>query len=172
MNNPAINTALKEYEELKDKCTRDDIIVVFDMSQPSYQKRLYVVDIKTQTIVRSHHAAHGKNSSLPTDRSKAIYFSNHLGSYKSSDGAMVTSTTYYGKHGYSLKLKGLRKGINDNVERRHIVIHPANYVTNKYIKNNGRAGQSHGCPAVDPKISESLINLIKGGVFFYAYSGQ
>lgn len=159
--------AFEKFEEYKTK--RRDILVAIDMSQPSNERRLYVYDVATKKELRRHHVSHGVNSSDPNNRARAIYFSNKPQSHMSSLGAMVTAETYMGGHGYSLRLDGLEKGKNDNVRKRFIVVHAADYVTDKYIKKNKRAGQSHGCPAVDPAIAKDLIDLIKGGVFFYVY---
>ncbi len=164
----AIQYALKQYDKYKSKCDKTDKIVVFNIDEPSYRKRLYVYDLNISKVVRNHHCCHGVNSSDPKDRAYAKYFSNEVGSHKSSIGAMATTNTYRGKHGLSLKLKGLESR-NSNVERRYIVIHSAYYCTNNHIMDRGRAGQSHGCPAVDPLISGSLISDIKGGTFFYIY---
>lgn len=154
---------LEESEEEEVEDDKKDIHVVIDFSKPSYEKRLFVYD-KDDKLLRSHHVAHGVNSSDPKNRAMAVSFSNKPGSHKSSLGKYKTAETYYGKHGYSLKLDGLEKGINDNARKRYIVIHPADYVTDSFIAKNGRAGQSHGCPAIDPAISKSLIDMIKEGV--------
>lgn len=181
MNKSDINYNLKAmkkcYEKAKaqydkffsKKCARHDMIVCVNMQEPSYRKRLYVFNPNDNKLIRAHHCSHGINSSNPKDRAYAIYFSNEPQSRKSCLGALVTGGTYYGKHGLSLRLNGLEEGKNDNAKSRYIVVHAANYVTDSYIMRNGRAGQSWGCPAVDPAISKSLIEMIKEGVFFYIY---
>src|SRR5690606_40188967 len=55
-------------------------------------------------------------------------FSNIPESFQSSLGFYATAEPYYGKHGYSLRLDGLEKGINDKARERAIVIHGADYV--------------------------------------------
>lgn len=144
-----------------------EYMVVVDYTQPSYKKRLFV--LHHGAVIRMHHVAHGSNSSALHDKSMAVSFSNKVNSHKSSLGLMKTGQIYYGRHGKSLKLKGLEKGKNDNVFLRYIVIHPSKYVTNSYIDAHGYAGCSWGCLAVDPAISSSLIDLIKGGCPVYAY---
>ncbi|MEI6857786.1 murein L,D-transpeptidase catalytic domain-containing protein [Psychrilyobacter sp.] len=74
---------------------------------------------------------------------------NSIDSLQSSVGFFKTSTTYTGKNGYSMRLDGLEKWINDNAMRRNIVIHGAKYATKAYINKYGRLGRSWGCPAVD-----------------------
>lgn len=163
----AINTALDEYKKYPG--LRNDYIVIVNYRDPSFKKRLYVYDLNHQIVVRLHHVAHGSKSSLEANQAFATYFSNKIGSRKSSLGAMKTGKTYYGKYGKSLKLHGLEPGKNNMVYARSIVLHSSRYVTDVYILEHGRAGQSWGCLAVDPSISDSLIELIKEGCFVYAY---
>jgi hypothetical protein len=82
-------------------------------------------------------------------------------------GSFITKGTYYGKNGRSLNLKGLDK-TNNNAFIRRVVIHKASYVTDGYILKNGRAGNSWGCPALDPAVCQDVIDLIKNGTFIYA----
>jgi hypothetical protein len=166
----ATAAAHKAYEKYKSraKITNHDFMVVINFREPSFRHRLYVINLDDLSVMRTHHTTHGVNSSNTQNRAYADKFSNRRGSHQSSLGAMVTAETYYGRHGYSLRLDGLEKQ-NSQVRGRYIVIHPAPYVTDPYILANGRAGQSHGCPAVDPAISRDLIDLIKEGTFLYAY---
>lgn len=69
-----------------------------------------------------------------------------------------------------LELYGLEKGINDNVRKRNIVIHGADYANPNFIVNNGRLGRSKGCLAVPWAVNKSLINTIVGGTVFYIHS--
>ena len=74
-----------------------------------------------------------------------------------------------GSNGYSLRLRGLEKGVNDNAWDRAIVMHGANYVSSLAIRAFGRLGRSWGCPAVRAEVSKKLINTIKGGSPIFAY---
>ena len=96
-------------------------------------------------------------------------FSNQLGSLKSSIGLFVTEETYDGKHGYSLKLRGLDRGWNDNAESRAIVIHGADYVNLNFAKKYQRLGRSWGCPALASNVASKVIDVIKGGTAVFAY---
>lgn len=153
---------------LKNKA-KNTLLVIVNMREPSYRKRLYVYDMASKTHIRNHHCSHGTSSSDPRNKSLAVRFSNTPNSHMTSLGAMMTEDVYYGRHGRSLRLIGLEKGKNDNVYRRDIVIHSASYVTDKYIRVTGRCGCSFGCFAVDPAISNSLIDLIKEGTLLYCY---
>jgi hypothetical protein len=84
-------------------------------------------------------------------------------------GAFLTGDTYIGKHGLSLRLQGLEKGVNDKCMERAIVIHAAPYVNDSDAKTKGRIGRSWGCPAVRPEISRRLIETVQGGTLVFAY---
>lgn len=144
------------------------LMVVVNYREPSYKKRLYVVDTETGEIIRAHHVAHGSASTCTSNVARACYFSNVVGSRKSSLGAMKTGKIYYGKYGKSLKLHGLDK-CNSMVYARFIVMHSSAYVTDQYILKNGYAGRSWGCLAVDTAVSSALIDLVADGTFVYAY---
>jgi hypothetical protein len=161
----AIAAAKLNYMKFKGSVDKHEYMIVVNYSEPSYRKRLYV--LKDGEVLRSHHVAHGSRSACGK---VACKFSNKFGSHKSSLGAMKTGKVYYGKYGKSLKLRGLDKEKNGAVYKRFIVLHSSNYVTNKYIMNKGRAGCSWGCLSVDPAISSSLIDLIKGGCFVFTYA--
>ena len=69
-----------------------------------------------------------------------------------------------------MQLEGLEKGINDNAKLRGIVIHGANYVSERIANGNGVIGRSWGCPAVSKKLSKEIINLLRGGSLLYIYA--
>lgn len=144
----------------------DRIISIIDFSKPSSEKRLFVIDLKSQKLLFKTYVAHGMNSG----RELARYFSNTPESNKSSLGFYTTSDTYIGKHGYSLHLHGLEKGFNDKAFERDIVMHAADYVNETVIRNTGYAGRSWGCPAVPEKLSKSIIDQIKHGTCLFIYA--
>jgi len=76
---------------------------------------------------------------------------------------------YQGKHGISLKLDGLDKGINDNARQRAVVLHGADYVSEKFIKIHNRLGKSQGCPAVPVGLSKKIISIIKDKSCLFIY---
>jgi hypothetical protein len=142
------------------------LLSIIDYSKPSSEKRFFVIDVENRKLLYNTLVAHGKKSGYVN----ATKFSNKYGSHKSSLGFFRTENSYYGKRGYSLQLDGLEKGINDNARRRGIVIHGANYVSERIASGNGVIGRSHGCPAVSKKISKEIINLLKGGSLLYIYA--
>ncbi len=161
---PAVNIAFNGYHSLKgqNKLTNDSLLIIIDFSAPSTEKRFYILDLKNQNIIKQTWVAHGKNTGVNIAES----FSNNRHSWKSSLGLYVTAETYSGKHGYSLRLDGMSRELNDNARKRAIVIHGADYVSEDFIKQHGRLGRSFGCPALPNNEVANIIDLIKeGGVF-------
>lgn len=144
----------------------DNIISIVDFSMPSTKKRLFVIDLDQAKVVFNTYVAHGVNSGT----AMASQFSNEPESYKSSLGFYETTNTYSGGHGYSLRLEGLEKGINDNTNRRAIVIHGAAYVNETLIKTQGYIGRSWGCPALPQNLYKPIIDKIKNGTCLFIYS--
>ncbi|GAA4738439.1 murein L,D-transpeptidase catalytic domain family protein [Flavisolibacter ginsenosidimutans] len=142
----------------------DAVVAIADFSQPSSQKRLYIIDTKNYRVLFNTYVAHGRNSGL----TYAERFSNRPESLESSLGFYVTKNTYFGKHGLSLKLEGLEKGFNDNAEARAIVLHGAEYIGTSRA-DAAYMGRSFGCPAVPQAQSETVINLLKNGTCLFLY---
>lgn len=144
------------------------ILAICDFTQSSRNKRLYVIDLLKKKVLYNTYVAHGRNSG----NEFAEHFSNANSSFQSSLGFYKTLGTYQGKHGLSLKLEGLEKGINDRALERAIVMHGADYVSESFIKNTGRLGRSLGCPAVSIADSKKLINMLYNGAGLFIYSGD
>jgi hypothetical protein len=158
--------ALQGFHKLKEsgKVSKEFLTIV-DYSLPSTVKRLWIIDIKTNTVVLNSLVAHGKNSG----ENFATSFSNKCESNKSSLGFFTTGETYVGKHGLSLKLDGLENGVNNMARTRAIVMHAADYVTENFAKAHRRLGLSHGCPALPPNLSAKIISTIKGKSCLFIY---
>lgn len=134
-----------------------EVLTIVDFSQPSTAKRMWIIDVKNKTLLLNTHVAHGRGSG----ENMATKFSNISESHQSSLGFYVTSETYFGKHGLSLRLDGYDKGINHMARARAIVVHGASYVSESFINQHGRLGRSHGCPAVAQELTPKIIGLIK-----------
>lgn len=145
---------------------RNPVMAIADFSQSSCKKRLYVIDLLRKKLLFNTYVAHGRNSGQEYAKS----FSNNNSSFQSSLGFYRTLGTYQGKHGLSLKLEGLEKGINDRALERAIVMHGADYVSEEFIKNTGRLGRSLGCPAVSVADSKKLISMLYNGAGLFIYS--
>lgn len=168
LNRKAFEYAKKGFLKLKEqgRIINDSILSIIDFSQPSRNKRLYVLDLKNHKILFNTFVAHGKNSGTEWANS----FSNSPRSNKSSLGFYITQTPYEGKKGYSLKLEGLEAGINDNAYQRAIVMHGASYVSLSFINAQGFIGRSEGCPAIPVDEAEPIIDQIKDGSCLFIYS--
>lgn len=157
--------ALNGFRSIKNK-SNDSIFTIIDYSKPSTESRMYIIDMKNKKLISESLVAHGKNSG----GNNATAFSNTKNSKKSSLGFYKTAETYTGKHGYSLKLDGIEKSINDNARERAIVIHGAWYVSEDFINKHGRLGRSWGCPALPLKTNRKIINTIKNGSYIFIYA--
>ena len=150
-------------------------IAVIDFTKPSYLKRMGIFDLtdrrSTKEPVSKHLVAHGMRSGA----AMAQKFSNKHGSHMSSPGLYRVGKIYSGKHGASIRLHGLEKGLNDNAAQRGIVLHSAKYVTYGTIVQNimeaegPRIGRSHGCPAVSPADMKYIREQLVPGSLLYIY---
>lgn len=140
---------------------------IIDFRKRSDEKRFHIFDMEGRTV-DSYLCSHGKGSDLE-NTGFATSFSNEDGSNKSSLGLYRCAETYFGVHGYSMRLDGVEPS-NDNARHRAIVIHPADYVTDSFAKENQRVGRSLGCPAVDVKHSQSIIDRLKLGSLLIAWT--
>lgn len=141
------------------------VLAVIDYSLPSTKPRLWVFDLQRNRLLYEELVAHGRN----TGENLATRFSNVEGSYMSSLGAFQTQEAYVGLNGYSLRLRGLEPGVNDQARNRAIVIHGAPYVSKQLIASQGRLGRSLGCPALRPAVARQVIDTIREGAFLFAY---
>lgn len=154
-------TALRDSKQISEK----EILTLIDFSKSSTEKRLWVIDLKTKTVLHHTLVAHGRNSG----EEYASKFSNIPNSNQSSLGFYVTGATYIGKHGKSLILHGVEKGINDKAQERAIVMHAADYVSEGFIKKVGRLGRSFGCPAIPTEIHKEMISTLANGTCLFIY---
>lgn len=158
--------ALEGFYALKAKGQiTKDILTLVDFSLSSNTKRLWVIDLSTKTILFHSLVAHGRN----TGEEFANAFSNQSESFKSSLGFYATGEIYNGKHGKSLKLDGLERGVNDGARARGVVIHGADYVSESFIKNHSRLGRSQGCPALPVELTNDIIDTIKDKSCLFIY---
>lgn len=158
--------AMKAYQRVKlQGKVKKPIITIIDYSLPSTQARMWVIDTTKNKVMYHTHVAHGSGSG----GNHAAKFSDRPGSNQTSLGVFITGSTYQGKHGTSLNLHGLEKGINGNALQRRIVIHSADYVSDHMIKSKGRLGRSWGCPALNKKVAQPIIHSIKDGSVIFAY---
>lgn len=159
--------ALKGFSNLKQipGAVKKQILTVIDFSLPSNKKRLWVIDLKNKKVLFNDLVAHGKNSGDIYARK----FSNTQSTYMSSLGFYLTGETYQGKNGLSLILNGMDKDFNDHARDRAIVMHGADYVSDRFIRKYGRLGRSFGCPALSTEICKKVIDTIRDGSCLFIY---
>jgi hypothetical protein len=145
--------------------TGADRLAVIDYSRSSLQPRLWVFDLASQRLLYREVVAHGQGSGGDVP----ARFSNLDGSHASSLGLFVTRDTYTGRNGYSLRMDGLERGVNDAAMARAIVIHGADYVNPEAGRRQGRLGRSWGCPALRKAVAKPIIDVLKDGQFVFAY---
>ena len=166
----AFSNAYLGYKRLlsKNAIKKKNIVSIVDFNKSSKDERFFVIDLDKKKVIHKSLVAHGKNSGwdIPTS------FSNRINSLQSSLGFFLTGETYIGKHGLSLKLDGLERGINDNARKRYIVIHAAEYVSESFIAKIGRLGRSFGCPSLPIKDFTEVIDIIKDKSLIFIYSDQ
>ena len=161
--------AIKGLKKLESngKLQNPDILTIADYSQSSNKKRFYVIDLKNRKLLFNTFVAHGRK----TGEEFAKYFSNELGSLKTSLGFYVTEQPITGSHtGFSLMIEGVEKGINDLAAKREIIIHGAEYASEIFVKKYGRLGRSLGCPVLPPEMVKEVIDHIKGGTCLFLYN--
>jgi hypothetical protein len=147
------------------RVTNPPTLTVIDYSKPSTVPRLWTFDLRSRALVYEELVAHGQGSG----DNFATTFSNDAETHRTSLGLFVTSDTYIGKNGYSLRLDGLDPGFNDRARERAIVVHGAAYVSAAFARDHGRLGRSWGCPALSEGVAKSVIDRIKDGSLLFSY---
>ena len=153
--------ALRFFEYNKSKIENQRYITLIDFSKNASERRMYLINMINGSVQMMNVAA-GRGSD-PDGDGDATDFSNVNDSHKSSLGFYLTDDEYNGENGDSLRLHGLSP-TNSNALSRAIVIHGADYVS-----DGVRAGRSWGCPAVDLKNIDSVIDRLKGGSLLYIF---
>ena len=152
------------YNLKKHRIIRSNKMAIADFRQSSKEKRFYIIDFENNILLFQSYVAHGENSGnhIP------VSFSNEENSLKSSIGFYVTKEVYVGSNGLSLRVDGMDEGYNDKVRERMVVIHGADYVSDRLV------GTSQGCLAVSHKDRDEVIRLLsfKSGVFIFANNDE
>lgn len=156
-----LNKALVYYHANRAYLPNQKYLTIINFSAHSSRQRMFIISMNSGEVLPLH-MAHGTGSD-PRNTGYATRFSNVEGSHRSSLGFYRTAETYFGKHGYSLRLDGLSE-TNSNARARAIVIHGATYVQDKNVKQ----GRSWGCPAVSMAQRVKVIDMLKEGSLIYA----
>jgi hypothetical protein len=166
---------------------KKDALAVFDISQPSTNKRFYLLDFKSGKVT-AHYAAHGKDNGPNTKATKFKGFQTDLdmvplGPLKTTHSEVMdhykTIVDRYDGTVYRnmivVVLEGVtayNKYINQTPPFKWIM-HPNWYTTAAFrAKNNGMLGRSNGCITVDPVDNNQLITRLQDGALVYVTVGD
>jgi L,D-transpeptidase catalytic domain len=166
---------------------KKDVLAVFDISQPSKNKRFYVLDFKSGHAT-AHYAAHGKHNGPGAQATKFKGFQTDLdmvplGPLKTDHSMELdpykTIVDRYDGTIYRNMIVVVLEGvtsynsyINENPPFKW-VIHPSWYTTAAFrAKNNGGLGRSEGCIVLDPAESNELITRLQDGALVYVTVGD
>ncbi len=139
---------------------------IVDFNQHSEEKRLYLFDTEANDVAR-YFVAHGRGSDIDHN-GMADNFSNVSESNCSSLGIYRCSELYDGNHGLSMRLDGLEE-TNSEAREREIVFHKADFVSEEFIRENGKIGRSKGCFVVENSVCETLIHQLENGSYLIAW---
>ena len=166
---------------------KKDALAVFDISQPSTNKRFYLLDFKSGKVT-AHYAAHGKDNGPNAKATKFKGFQTDLdmvplGPLKTTHSEVMDhyktivdrydGTVYRNMIVVVLEgVTGYNKYINQTPPFKWIM-HPNWYTTAAFrAKNNGMLGRSNGCITVDPVDNNQLITRLQDGALVYVTVGD
>ena len=162
----ALDAFRSAYEQACGQAPDARVLAIADMSRPSTEKRLVVIDLIPGRPLLHPYVAHGQG----TGELMAEVFGNEEGSHRTSLGLYRVGTEIVSpKHGQALLLHGLDKGVNDRALEREIIMHGADYVSEAFIAEHGRLGRSWGCPAVPRNTMSDLVRLLADGGLLYVH---
>lgn len=160
-----LNRAKAALDAHKNRVRNRDLIAIADFSKASRDPRFYLVDLRGGQP-SSFLVAHGKGSD-PGHSGFVQNFSNLHGSEATSSGSYLVGETYFGQYGESRRLAGLDPQ-NDQAEARAIVIHPAWYVNQTLVAEQGKIGRSQGCFAFSQSDIGQILQRVAPGTLLYA----
>ena len=161
--------------------SKKDVLAVFDISQPSANKRFYLLDF-TSGQVTAHFASHGRTNGPNARATKFKGFQRDLdmvplGPLKTARPEVMEqyktiADRYDGTVYRNMIVAGLEGVAPYNRYINHTppfkwVIHPNWYTTAGYrAKNGGMLGRSNGCITVDPAENNKLITRLQGALIY------
>jgi hypothetical protein len=160
-----LNRAKSALDLHKSRVRNRDLLAIADFSKPSRDPRFYLVNLQSGRST-TFLVAHGKGSD-PAHSGWVKSFSNAPGSEATSSGSYIVGEGYIGEHGPSRRLAGL-DAQNDQAEARAIVIHPAWYVSQAMIAEQGKIGRSQGCFAFSENDIGQILQRLAPGTLLYA----
>jgi L,D-transpeptidase catalytic domain len=166
---------------------KKDVLAVFDISQPSKNKRFYVLDFKSGQVT-AHYAAHGRHNGPGAKATKFKGFQTDLdmvplGPLRTLHSMELdpykTIVDHYDGTVYRNMIVVVLEGVTaynsyiNNNRPFAWVIHPNWYATAAFrAKNNGGLGRSDGCIVLDPAENNALITRLEDGALVYVTVGD
>ena len=166
---------------------KQDVLAVFDMSQPSANKRFYVVDFKSGQA-SAHYAAHGRSNGPNAKATRFKGFQKDLdmvplGPLKTARSEVMDHykriVDRYDGTVYADMIVAELQGVTPyNSYINHTppfkwIIHPNWYTTAGYrAKNGGVLGRSNGCITLDPRDNNQVIARLQDGALIYVTVGD
>jgi hypothetical protein len=166
---------------------KKDVLAVFDISQPSAKKRLFVLDFKSGKVT-AHFAAHGRDNGPNLKATKFKGFQKDLdmvplGPLKTAHSEVMdhykTIVDRYDGTVYPNMIVVVLEGVTPyNSYINHTppfkwIMHPNWYTTAGFrAKNGGMLGRSNGCITVDPVENNQLIMRLQDGALVYVTVGD
>lgn len=166
---------------------KKDAFAVFDIAQPSANKRFYLLDLKSGEVT-AHYAAHGRANG---PNAKAVKFKGFqkdldmvpLGPLKTAHSEVMdhykTIVDRYDGTVYPNMIVVVLEGVTSyNSYINHMppfkwILHPNWYTTAAFrAKNNGMLGRSNGCITVDPVENNQLVRRLEDGALVYVTVGD
>ena len=161
--------------------TKKDVLAVFDISQPSANKRFYLLDFASGQVT-AHFAAHGRTNGPTARATKFKGFQQDfdmvpLGPLKTMQSEVMeqyrTIVDRYDGTIHRNMIVAILEGVTPyNRYINHTppykwIIHPNWYTTAGFrAKNNGILGRSNGCITVDPAENNKLITRLQGALIY------
>jgi L,D-transpeptidase catalytic domain len=142
----------------RDYCSKNKMnskVALFtDMSVRSGERRFFVVNMDSDSIIYSGLVAHGHCQNIYSRKAR---FSNEVGSNCTSGGKYRIGGKYDGRFGTAYKLHGL-DSTNSNAFERFVVLH-----AHPCVKDNPSLigiCSSEGCPTISPSFLQELEPII------------
>ncbi len=166
---------------------KKDVLAVFDIAQPSANKRFYLLDFKSARIT-AHYAAHGRDNGPNVKATKFKGFQKDLdmvplGPLKTAHSEVMdhykTIVDRYDGTVYRNMIVAVLEGVAPyNSYINHTppfkwIIHPNWYTTAGYrTKNGGMLGRSNGCITIDPVENNQIVTRLQDGALIYVTVGD
>ena len=159
---------------IKQNNMNTDFCIFIDMETHSGKERFVVWDFNQKKILKQGLVSHGCGEQpWSGDYTKeAPIFSNEFDSHLSSEGKYAIGDRAWSNWGINIKywLKGL-DSTNSNAEKRLIVLHGWESISDKEILPNGTP-EGWGCPAVSNNMMTYLdtkLRYVDKPVLFWIY---